>query len=193
MRRRIMYKCVLFDMDGTLVDTYQGIYNSYAYALERTNQKFEGEKLVGKVIGAPLLTVFREQVGLSEENGCLLGVATLKREIFAKEILENLGVKNLFDVVYGIDEKDQLTKADIIEKCMEKLRTDRSETILIGDSEYDAEGADIMQIDFMAVTYGYGFKTIESAKKKEADLIGENGFEIAELILEENTKKACEV
>lgn len=209
-----MYKCALFDMDGTLVNTYRGIFNSYKYAFDKIGIEFQGEKFVGKVIGAPLLSVFRETIGLSEEKavqaveyyrnyyseygkkesqiyegvkeslvslkeqGYFLGVATLKREIFAKEILSDLGIIQYFDVVCGIDEKDQLTKADLLNKCLSELKVDKNDTILIGDSEYDAEGAEQVGIDFMAVTYGFGFKSNESLRGNRIKLIAESGAEL---------------
>ena len=63
-----MHKCILFDMDGTLVNTYEGIFNSYKYAFEKMNLDFPGQKFVGKVIGAPLLSVFKELYGFIMKN-----------------------------------------------------------------------------------------------------------------------------
>lgn len=193
-----MYKCVLFDMDGTLVNTYQGIFNSYQYAFDKMNLPFERDKFVGSVIGAPLLSVFQDTLGLSKEdslkavsyyrdyyslqgkleakvyngmqellsffkqNNILLGVATLKRETFALEILENLNLLHFFDVVYGIDDNDQRTKAELLQLCMESLHVPPSDSILVGDSEYDLLGAQEAGIDFLAVLYGFGFKNISS-------------------------------
>ena len=192
-----MIKCVLFDMDGTLVNTYEGIYHSYEYALKNMNLKFDGNNFVGKVIGAPLLSVFKEHFLLPEEDvmkaieyyrkyystfgkrqvemynglenvliklknkGFLLGVATLKRETFAKEILNNLNLYQYFDIVYGIDENDKLKKADLILKCINYLNVYSNETILVGDSEYDMVGAQEAGTNFLGVLYGYGFKGVK--------------------------------
>lgn len=211
-----MYKCVLFDMDGTLVNTYRGIFNSYKYAFHKIGREFPGKKFVGKAIGAPLLSVFQEELGLSKESaeqaviyyreyysefgkneaelydgieesleklkaqGIYLGVATLKREIFAKEILNDLNLMQYFDSVCGIDEKDKLTKSDLLKKCMNQLEVLPSETLLVGDSEYDAEGAEDTEVAFMAVLYGFGFRDMENLKKYKVNLYAENGKEIAE-------------
>lgn len=213
-----MYKCVLFDMDGTLVNTYQGIFNSYKYAFGKMNLEFQGEKFVGKMIGAPLLSVFKKHVGLSDEQaeqavsyyreyyselgkeeaftyegieksliqlkdrGVLLGVATLKRETFAKEILHNLNLEQYFDIICGIDERDHMTKADLLKKCMKQLEVSAEETLLVGDSEYDAEGAEEAGVAFMAVLYGFGFKETESMKKNKMHFVAETGEEIARKI-----------
>lgn len=36
------YKCVLFDMDGTLVDSYEGIFHAYQRAMKQMGQEFDG-------------------------------------------------------------------------------------------------------------------------------------------------------
>ena len=30
-----MYRCILFDMDGTLVNSYEGIFHSYEHTLNK--------------------------------------------------------------------------------------------------------------------------------------------------------------
>jgi len=211
-----MYKSVLFDLDGTLVNTYQGIYNSYQYALRKMKIEFSGKELVNEAIGAPLLSVFKEKFSLCEmdalqavehyreyysrkgklevityegiketliklqKQNYLLAVATLKRESFAKEILKNLELDQYFELIYGMNEDDSLSKADLIEKCLDKLQIENSEAILVGDSIYDQIGAKEANIDFLAVTYGFGFKTaLELKKIREANILTVNsGYDI---------------
>lgn len=207
-----MYKNIIFDMDGTLVNTYEGIFNSYQYAITKMGLDFGGDEFVKKVIGTPLKKVFLEEIGLSEEaateavkiyrtyyqekgkkeaclyngmaevlkalkeRGCKICIATLKKEQFAKEIVEDMGIAEFFDVVYGIDEKDSYTKANLILKCIEYVKGEKKDSILIGDSEYDFLGAKEVGIDFMAVTYGFGFK--ENLKNNEIKFIATECMEI---------------
>lgn len=213
-----MYKFVLFDMDGTLVNTYQGIYHSYEYAAKKLGIEFQGEKFVGNVIGVPLMSVFTDWLLLSQEDArkgieyyrkyyaergkneasvyegikeslsklkreeYVLGIATLKRETFAEEILKNLGLDIYFDVVYGIDDNDSLTKSKLIEKCISKMHALKKDTILVGDSEYDYEGARAVEIDFLAVSYGFGFRDSEYFKKNKISLVAHSGFDIASIL-----------
>ena len=58
----------------------------------------------------------------------------------------------------GSDLAGKLTKADIVEKCIEALDADKPQTVLIGDSQFDLNGANQAGIDFIGVTYGFGFK-----------------------------------
>ena len=50
-----------------------------------------------------------------------------------------------------------------MEECIAKLQCTKARTVLIGDSKYDAEGALQAGIDFIAVTYGFGFKSAADA------------------------------
>lgn len=96
-------------------------------------------------------------VGL-KEAGFLLGVATLKEETLAKKTLKLLGIDGYFDIICGVDQNDTLGKRDLLEKCMRALGVSRDETLLVGDSRHDAEGAQQAGIDFLGVSYGFGFK-----------------------------------
>lgn len=49
--------------------------------------------------------------------------------------------------------------------CLAAIGIDKLDAVLIGDSSYDAVGAEQAGIDFIAVTYGFGFKSEEDANK----------------------------
>ena len=52
-----------------------------------------------------------------------------------------------------------LTKRDLMEKCLLEGRiTDRNKAVMIGDSIGDLNGAESLGIDFIGVTYGFGFQ-----------------------------------
>jgi phosphoglycolate phosphatase len=64
-----------------------------------------------------------------------------------------------------------------VEKCIESFGVDKSEVVLIGDSHFDAIGAKGANIDFIGVTYGFGFKTKSEVAEFEnviaVDTVGE--------------------
>lgn len=63
-----MYKYVLFDLDGTLTDSAEGIIKSVAYALVKMGESTEGRLDQHTVIGPPLVTTFETVYGFSPEK-----------------------------------------------------------------------------------------------------------------------------
>ncbi|WP_294466558.1 HAD family hydrolase [uncultured Ruminococcus sp.] len=197
-----MKKLIIFDLDGTLLDTSEGIMHCYRKTgaiLNLQENTIENKKCV---IGGPLkdgfqclykidsenqlekaiatyrsiyqsegIKMFCAYDGIEEllknlkENGYLLAVATLKAESYAKQMLESAGFAKYFDVIHGWDGTDRCTKAYIITKVIFTLNMISSEAILVGDSEYDAYGADAADVDFLGVSYGFGIRKCESKSK----------------------------
>ena len=62
-----MYKVILFDLDGTLTDSGEGVKNGFIYALGKFGISAEKENL-DKVMGPPLYNSFREFFGLSHDD-----------------------------------------------------------------------------------------------------------------------------
>ena len=92
------------------------------------------------------------------DNGVQVAMATLKAERFAKTMLEDMGISRYFQVVYGMDEQDTRTKAQLIQLCTEATDTSRADTVMVGDSIHDRNGAAEVGVNFLGVTYGFGFQ-----------------------------------
>ena len=58
-------------------------------------------------------------------------------------------------------------KKDIISNVIKEAQVQLDETIMVGDTVLDAEGAELLGIDFIAVTYGFGFKTKEELENSQ--------------------------
>lgn len=192
------YKLVLFDFDGTIADTSEGILDAHRFALESMGREIPEESVLRSVIGGNLLETYKSKFGFKDsdarravdiyrgryaeegiykarlydgfekvlqsikDHGAYIGVATLKAEKFAKIMLEHMGVAQYFDCVCGMDEQDTLDKAGLIKKSMAYLFVENNETVLVGDSTNDLKGANKAGVNFVAVTYGFGFKKDES-------------------------------
>ena len=63
-----MYKYVLFDLDGTLTDSKEGILNSVAYALEKMGISSEGRLDPHVIVGPPLLDTLKTTTVLSRKR-----------------------------------------------------------------------------------------------------------------------------
>lgn len=76
-----MFDCVVFDMDGTLMDSSAGIRHAYEYAFRRMGLPFPGEEFVRGVIGAPLLSALAHTAGLGPDRAA--EAAACYREYYA--------------------------------------------------------------------------------------------------------------
>ena len=63
-----MIQNVLFDLDGTLVDSKAGIFSSIAYALDKMGRPMPEEKVLMSFLGPPLVHSFQAYIGMSEEE-----------------------------------------------------------------------------------------------------------------------------
>lgn len=62
------FKYILFDFDGTLTDSSEGIFKSLSYAFEFYGHGEPSEKFLRKFIGPPLHYSFKEFCGFSDEH-----------------------------------------------------------------------------------------------------------------------------
>lgn len=61
-----MFDYILFDMDGTVADTFQGVTNSVKYALEFFGIKAEDNSALSCFIGPPLFEQFKAYAGFDD-------------------------------------------------------------------------------------------------------------------------------
>lgn len=187
------YQCVIFDLDGTLLDTSTGILA----ATEHIVQAFALPPLTDaekrSFIGPPIQKSFQRRYhcdegrawqladawrniykekyllqavpydGVYEALRVLRGegiktcVATNKREDYTVRLLDHFEFLPLMDVVCGTDFAGTLRKADLIQRCVQHCEVPLHNCLMIGDTENDQQGASEAGIDFLGVTYGFGY------------------------------------
>jgi phosphoglycolate phosphatase len=188
------YKLVVFDLDGTLLDTTEGILASVGYAVSALNLPTLSREVALSFIGPPISDSFAKHYGLSgallqkavdtfrddyknnrlfeaapysgiydafdylRSSGVKTAVATYKREDSALKLLQHYGFDRYTDLMFGADNDNKLKKKDIIMKCISTSNLAAPKTLVVGDTLHDAEGAKSLGLDFLAVTYGFGFK-----------------------------------
>lgn len=188
-------KAVLFDLDGTLLDTTEGVLESAIFAAKKLGYEELPYETMLSFVGPPIQNSFIKWYGCSQEKAqeaanvfrtyykenalfkaalypglmdllkelqmkdIKMGVATYKREDYAISILEHFGIAPFCITMHGADNFNKLTKADIVNICIDELGTKQSEVVLVGDTEHDALGAERAGVPFLGVTYGFGFKT----------------------------------
>ncbi len=102
--------------------------------------------------------------------GYKLAVASSKPEPSVKEIIRHFGFADLFHVICGSDPKNEFKKGSnfnqkawTIQTALSRLEAQgapkedlASHAVMIGDTGYDADGAAMMHLPCIGVTYGYG-------------------------------------
>ena len=191
------YELVLFDLDGTMLDTSPGIFNSVRFAERQMGFEPIADERLREFIGPPPKAMYMKIYGADEETalqaakyhrqygrekaifeavvysgicdllselkseGIKLGVSTLKSQGIAEKVLRNYDLEKYFDVIVGMDEMESLSKCDTIKQAIENTNT-TGKTLMIGDSNYDYQGALEAKVDFLGVLYGFGFSVGEN-------------------------------
>ena len=114
-------------------------------------------------------------------------IATNKREDYAIDIIKHFNLYKYFDSICGADNENKLTKTDILKKCLKELSCENQSAVLIGDSCHDGRAANEAGIDFIGVTYGFGFKTKDEIKEFNPVLCAENINDIVEFFDNKNS------
>ena len=202
---------ILFDLDGTLVDTAPDLMNAHNHVMNKfgyvTKTGNEIKALIGKGAGAMISkslwqTAKKELKTINEKkikdkmvkeftdfygknilvqshliNGVKefliwcknkkisLGVCTNKEEHLAVDLLKKIGIINFFEYVAGHDtfnyfKPDSRHLTDVVEI----MGGDLKKTIMIGDSEVDAQSAENASLPFVLVESGYTDKKINEIK-----------------------------
>jgi len=214
------YDLVIFDLDGTLLDTGEGILEAVKHTVSVLGlEPLTDEEIKESFIGPPIQNSFMKRYGIEQERiqdvakifrdyysteSLLLArlydgmerlfdslgelsvkaaVATYKREDYALRLLRHFGFGRYTDIMHGADDKNVLKKSDIIELCIrESGVSDRSRIVMVGDTDGDRLGAERAGVDFIGVTYGFGYKTRADVMSGYAVGAAETPIEILELI-----------
>lgn len=189
-----MFSTILFDLDGTLLDTSPGIFATANHTMGELGYDAIPPHRLRTFVGPPLADCFRIAGQLPEEQilpaitiyrkkyaeggmfnatpyegipevllelkvrGCLLGVATLKHEGVAREVLDFFGIRPHLDTLAGSDDSGNMTKGDIIKLALVRMGvTDASTVVMVGDTSLDQQGALDAGVAFIGVDYGFGF------------------------------------
>jgi phosphoglycolate phosphatase len=181
---------ILFDLDGTLVDSTHQIVaaankarinfgisiRSREYYLERIGLPadflFEDLRQNDQDV-AVLVDKFRENlneiscypsnlytgvVGLLDllsKSDCPVLIATNKPASLAAKVLREVGVRDRFREVVGIDGLRPKPSPDIINRCLSLLNVSPSKAIMIGDRREDVQSATEAGVKAIGIAQGF--------------------------------------
>ena len=121
-----------------------------------------------------------------KEDGAKIAVCSSKYEKFAEEIVEILGVSDCFDAVCGSTlDGSRKDKKDLIPYAVKSLggdfNSEKENTVMLGDTYFDARGAKQCGVDFIGVEYGYG--STEAMKDEGAEFFAKTPYDLMPLLI----------
>ena len=193
---------VLFDLDGTLVDTAPDLIRAHNHVMKKfgypsksidelknavgrgakammakDNGKWQwfDEKIQNEMTGefisfygknivneSTLINGVKEFLKWCKEENISMAVCTNKTEHLAIDLLKKIGIYDYFEYVSGYN-TFEYSKPDPrhLLKTIEILDGDKNKSIMIGDSETDANAAKAAEIPMILLKYGYTEKRSE--------------------------------
>ena len=211
------YDIVLFDLDGTLTDSIDGIVNAVKYSCRNLGLRIPDAQELLEFIGPPMTESFSTHFGLKgEENkkamelyhvyyadkgwkenkvydgitemlenlkkkGKTLALCTNKPAHYAKDIMDYFDLTKYMDYIGGRNDEQGITsKWKVIDHTLKMLNAeDINKAIMVGDRHFDVEGADIVGIKTIGVTFGYG--TRKELEESGAVVVVDTPKELADL------------
>ena len=171
-----MYNTILFDLDGTLTDSGEGIINSIKYALRKMGVEPPDDTVLKNFIGPPLSVSFREYCNFDS-------VQTEKAIAYYREYFSEKGIFE--NRVY-----------DGIPAALESLKS-KNYTLIVATSKPEVYAGRILEhfdiAKYFDITAGstlteernsksnvleYAFKTANITDKSKAVLIGDRKHDI---------------
>lgn len=188
------YQIVIFDLDGTLCESGDGILNSVKYALEKMGCPVPPPEVLRKFIGPPMGQSCQKYCGMTPEQaaemvafyreryhaigwlenrlypgiaellkdlkagGAKLATASSKPKAALVRIMEHFGIIEDFDALAAAGPDGfHSSKPEMIEQAIAGCGgADKRDVVMIGDTHFDAEGALVAGVEFIAASYGYG-------------------------------------
>lgn len=99
------YDAVLFDLDGTIIDSKEGVTNCIKYALEKYNIPVVSEEKLNYFMGPPLYVSFKEMYGVEGEL-CDKLVAAHRERYSSKGVYENKVYDGIVELIKELRKND---------------------------------------------------------------------------------------
>ncbi len=131
-----MYQYLLFDLDGTLTDPYEGITKCFQVALSAFGVE-ESQENLKKVIGPPLIDAFMEFYGFSREQG-ELAVAKYRERFSRVGLFENQVYEGIPETLEALQKTGKTlclatAKPEVFAKrILEKFELDKYFPVVVG-------------------------------------------------------------
>lgn len=117
-----------------------------------------------------------------KRSGLRLYLATSKRAIFARRILDHLTLAPYFDGIYGSVPGGALDhKPELLAHILSKHGLSPSRSLMVGDRRYDISGAHAVGMRGLGVLWGYG--TRDELETAGADQLVDSSADLVRTVL----------
>ncbi len=161
-----------------LVDSYMRCLGCSREDAEKLTAAYREYYPTGPMFNAVPYGGIYDALAKLKNRGVVLSIATSKPAVFSSRVAARFGFDRYFSELRGADLQGKLSKADLIRACVGQ--TDPRGCVMVGDTQYDAEGAYEAGVPFIGVSYGFGDR--EKMKKYPTVGTADHPSEIAGFI-----------
>jgi len=124
----------------------------------------------------------RDALDDMQRAGVRIYLATSKREVFARRILENLQLTSHFDGIYGSVPSGKLDhKPELLAHILSERDISASHGVMVGDRRHDIVGAHTVRMRGLGVLWGYGSR--DELEAAGADQLVERATDLSRVVL----------
>ena len=123
-----------------LSDTFRLYFDTPEKVSEVVNW-FRDNYVEGDIFRNPVYEGIPETMKSLKERGYILCVASCKKQEEAEMLIKHFGIDGYLTYVSGLTYGVREQKAEILEYGMQKVGADRENSVMVGDTIYDIEGA----------------------------------------------------
>ena len=222
------FKLMIFDFDGTLVESAPGIlatanamaahYGMKKFTLKQVQaavgtgldnfiedmfpdviKKVSTDKLIKQYRrlydinykkGLKMFKGVKETLKELKSKGIKLAIVSNKLSQYVKGINEELGIDGYFDIILGSESVPKRKPHPyLLNLLMKKYKADKSETLMIGDSQFDMESGKRAGCFTFFLTYGYA--DMKAVNRHSPDFRSGRFTDIAKLAEKHKRAGAC--
>lgn len=158
-----------------LSDTFR-LYFDTPEKVSEVVKWFRDNYVEGDIFRNPVYEGIPETMKSLKERGYILCVASCKKQEEAEMLMKHFGIDGYLTYVSGLTYGVREQKAEILEYGMQKVGADRENSVMVGDTIYDIEGAAAAGVDCVLCKWGFADEKALAAKvaftaERPADLL----------------------